>query len=127
MEVYPEKHEQLELTTNERSFLRTISRAFDEYETGYYVLHINPRRIDMGGGKPELFNLLVFNKGLLLFRFIEVDNVSVAKLTIESLAQRIVFNRLDNDIYESLPEADIWCMQSRSLHLDIIFALSFRM
>ena len=53
MEVYPEKHEQLELTANERSFLRTISRAFDEYETGYYVLHINPRRIDMGGGKPE--------------------------------------------------------------------------
>ena len=52
MEVYPEKHEQLELTANERSFLRTISRAFDEYETGYYVLHINPRRIDMGGGKP---------------------------------------------------------------------------
>ena len=102
MEVYPEKHEQLELSANERSFLRTISRAFDEYETGYYVLHINPRRIDMGGGKPELFNLLVLNKGLLLFRFIEVDNVSVAKLTIESLAQRIVFNRLDNDIYEKL-------------------------
>ena len=102
MEVYPEKHEQLELTSNERSFLRTISRAFDEYETGYYVLHINPRRIDMGGGKPELFNLLVFNKGLILFRFIEIDNVSVAKLTIESLAQRIVFSRLDNDIYEKL-------------------------
>ena len=78
MEVYPEKHEQLELTANERSFLRTISRAFDEYETGYYVLHINPRRIDMGGGKPELFNLLVFNKGILLFRFIEVDNVDLA-------------------------------------------------
>ena len=102
MEIYPEKYEQLELSANERSFLRTISRAFDKYETGYCVLHINPRRIDMGGGKPELFNLLVFNKGLLLFRFIEVDNASVAKLTITSLAQGIVFNRLDNDIYEKL-------------------------
>jgi len=102
MEVYPEKHEQLELTSNERSFLRTISRAFDEYENSYYVLHINPRRIDLGGGKPELFNLLVFDKGLLLFRFIEIDDVSIAKLTIESMAQKIVFNKVDNDIYEKL-------------------------
>ena len=102
MEIYPEKHEQLELSSNERSFLRTISRAFDEYETGYYVLHINPRRIDLGGGKPELFNLLVFNKGVLLFRFIEVDNAAIAKLTIESMARRGVFDKVDNDIYEKL-------------------------
>lgn len=102
MEIYPEKHEQLELTSNERSFLRTISRAFDEYENSYYVLHINPRRIDLGGGKPELFNLLVFDMGLLLFRFIEVEDVSIAKLTIESMAQKIVFNKIDNDIYEKL-------------------------
>lgn len=102
MEIYPEKHEQLELTPNERSFLRTISRAFDEYEVGYYVLHINPRRKDLGGGKPELFNLLVFNKGVLLFRFIEVDDAAIAKRTIELLANRIVFSKLDNDIYEKL-------------------------
>ena len=98
MEIYPEKHEQLELTSNERSFLRTISRAFDEYENSYYVLHINPRRIDLGGGKPELFNLLVFDMGLLLFRFIEVEDVSIAKLTIESMAQKIVFNKIDKEI-----------------------------
>ena len=75
MEIYPEKYDQLELTSNERSFLRTVGRAFDEDELGYYVLHINPRKIGLEGGKPELFNLLICKEGLLLLRFFNIDNV----------------------------------------------------
>ena len=102
MEIYPEKYDQLELTSNERSFLRTVSRAFNEDELGYYVLHINPRKIGLEGGKPELFNLLICKEGLLLLRFFDVDNVNAVKMTIELNAQRGVFDKIENDIYEKL-------------------------
>ena len=62
MQVYPEKNEQLELSVHEKSFLRTLERAFSNEEMAYYVLHINPRKKDAGEGKPELFNLLLVNK-----------------------------------------------------------------
>lgn len=101
MEIYPEKYDQLELTSNERSFLRTVGRAFDD-ELGYYVLHINPRKIGLEGGKPELFNLLICKEGLLLLRFFDIDNVNVVKMTIELNAQRGVFDKIEDDIYEKL-------------------------
>ena len=102
MEIYPEKYDQLELTSNERSFLRTVGRAFDEDELGYYVLHINPRKIGIEGGKPELFNLLICKEGLLLLRFFNIDNVNVAKTTIELNVQRGVFDKIEDDICEKL-------------------------
>lgn len=102
MEIYPEKYDQLELTSNERSFLRTVSRAFNEDELGYYVLHINPRKFGLEGGKPELFNLLIFKEGLLLLRFFDVDNINAVKMTIELNAQRGIFDKIENDIYEKL-------------------------
>lgn len=105
MEIYPEKHDQLELSSNERSFLRTVSRAFDDEDIAYYVLKINPRKKDIGGGAPELFNLLLFDTGMLLLRFIETDNLEVAKLTIRSLSTTGAFEKLDNDIYEKLAES----------------------
>lgn len=46
MQVYPEKNEQLELSVDEKSFLRTLERAFSNEEMAYYVLQINPRRKD---------------------------------------------------------------------------------
>lgn len=102
MEIYPEKYDQLELTSNERSFLRTVGRAFDEDELGYYVLHINPRKIGIEGGKPELFNLLICKEGLLLLRFFDIDNINAVKMTLELNAQRGVFDKIEDDIYEKL-------------------------
>ena len=102
MEIYPEKYDQLELSSNEKSFLRTVGRAFDDSGLGYYVLKINPRKKELSAGQAELFNLLVCQDGLLLFRFIEIDNAAVAKLTIEANAQRGVFEGIENDIYEKL-------------------------
>jgi hypothetical protein len=104
MQVYPEKSEQLELSVDEKSFLRTIERAFSMEEMAYYVLHINPRRKDIGGGKPELFNLLLFNKGILLFRFIDAPD-SVAVETIKALGNPLVYETLRNDIKNRLEES----------------------
>ncbi len=90
LQVYPEKNEQLELSVDEKSFLRTVERAFSNEEMAYYVLHINPRRKEAGEGKPELFNLLLINKGILLFRFIEVPDL-VAQMTIKTLGNPVVY------------------------------------
>ena len=46
LQVYPERYDQLELSIGEKSFLRTVERAFSDEEMAYYVLHINPRRKD---------------------------------------------------------------------------------
>lgn len=104
MQVYPEKYEQLELSVDEKSFLRTIERAFSEEEMAYYVLHINPRKKDVGEGNPELFNLLLINKGILLFRFIEVIDLA-AQMTIKVLCNPIVYEVLRSDIVKRLEES----------------------
>jgi len=101
MQVYPEKYEQLELSVDEKSFLRTVERAFSDEEMAYYVLHINPRKKDTGEGKPELFNLLIVNKGILLFRFIEVPDLA-AQMTIKALSNPTVYETLRNDIAKRL-------------------------
>lgn len=102
MQIYPEKYDKLDLTTQERSFVRTIDRAFSEYDMGYYVLHINPRKKDVGQGKPELFNLLVIPEGMMLLRFFECNNPMVATMTIQAMGNPMVFNVLTNDIIEKL-------------------------
>ncbi len=102
MEIYPEKYEQLELTSSEKSFMRTLSRALEGVAPCYYVLHINPRKKDAGGGNPELFNLLVSDTGILLFQFKETDNVNEVKLNIAMMSGLHVFDLLDNDIHDKL-------------------------
>ena len=104
MQVYPEKNEQLELSAYEKSFLRTFERAFSDEEMAYYVLHINPRKKDLGEGKPELFNLLLVNKGILLFRFIEVEDLA-AQMTIKALGNLTVYEMLRSDIVKRLEES----------------------
>lgn len=106
MQVYPEKYDKLELSVSERSFLRTMERAFDDDELAYYVLHINPRRKDIGEGKPELFNMLVIDKGILLFRFLDVVDEKIAISTITTLSMDIVFNTLMRDITDRLEESN---------------------
>ena len=104
MQVYPEKYDQLDLSIDEKSFLRTVERAFTAEEMAYYVLQINPRKKSAGGGKPELFNLLLVNKGILLFRFIDVPD-SVAPATIKALGNPIVYEILRSDIAKRLEES----------------------
>lgn len=104
MQVYPEKNEQLDLSVDEKSFLRTVERAFSDEEMAYYVLHINPRKKDAGEGKPELFNLLLINKGMLLFRFVEVPDLAT-QMTIKILGNPTVYEILRNDIAKRLEES----------------------
>lgn len=102
MEIYPEKYEQLELTSSEKSFMRTLSRALEGVAPCYYVIHINPRKKDAGGGNPELFNLLVNDTGILLFQFKETDNANEVKRNIAMMSSLHVFDLLDNDIHDKL-------------------------
>lgn len=104
IQVYPEKYEQLELSVDEKSFFRTIERAFSDEDMAYYVLHINPRKKDAGEGKPELFNLLLVKKGILLFRFIEAPDFAVQN-TIKVLGNPTVYEILRSDIAKRLEES----------------------
>lgn len=106
MQIYPEKYDQLELSVDEKSFLRTIERAFSDEEMAYFVLHINPRRKDAGDGKqPELFNLLLVKEGILLFRFIETPNDMIAQITLKALGNPAVYEILKSDIVKRLEES----------------------
>lgn len=105
MQVYPQKYDQLEMSVDEKSFLRTVERAFSKEEMSYYVLHINPRKKDVGNGKPELFNLLIVDKGILLFRFLDAPNETVAQATIKTLGDSAVYNILVSDIVKRLEES----------------------
>jgi len=106
LQLYPEKYDQLELSVDEKSFLRTVERAFSNEEMAYFVLHINPRRKDMGDGKqPELFNLLLVKGGILLFRFIDTPNEMVAQMTLKALGNPAVYEMLRRDIVKRLEES----------------------
>lgn len=126
MQVYPEKYDQLELSVDEKSFLRTVERAFSGEEMAYFVLHINPRRKDTGDGKqPELFNLLLVDKGILLFRFLDAPNEVVAQITIKALGNPIVYNLLVSDIFKRLEESRYLTNESGKLRfaLNVCFVL----
>ena len=102
MEIYPNKYEQLELSSNERSFLRTINRAFENEQFAYFVLQINPRKISIGNGAAELFNLLIYREGLCLFRFFEIKDIKTAALTLSLNARNDIYGRLYDEIYSKL-------------------------
>ena len=102
MEIYPNKYDQLELSSNERSFLRTINRAFENEKFAYFVLQINPRKISIGNGAAELFNLLIYREGLCLFRFFEIKDIKAATLTLSLISRNDVYGRVYDDIYSKL-------------------------
>lgn len=102
MQIYPEKYDKLELTTSERSFIRTMDRTFHGDQLAYFVLQINPRKRDAGQGKAELFNMLVIPEGILLFRFFDVDIPLVVSATIKAIGNPIVYSLMENDIRSKL-------------------------
>jgi len=103
LQIYPKKYEPLDLSADEKSFLRTIERAMIEEELAYFVLHINPRKKE-NQGKAELFILLLLNKGILLFRFLEIPN-EAALYTIRAFSNGNVYETLKNDIVKRLEES----------------------
>ena len=106
MQLYPEKYDKLELDSSERSFVRTIERAFSERDFGYFVLHINPRRRITDSGSAELFDLLICDEGILLFRFININNTLAAISTLNAMSNLTVFDMLLGDIRNKLKESN---------------------
>ena len=84
MQVYPEKYDKLDLSTSERSFIRTMDRTFHGDQLAYFVLQINPRKKDVGQGKAELFNMLLIPEGIFLFRFFDSDVPMTVSMTIKA-------------------------------------------
>ncbi len=105
MQVYPEKYDKLELTASERSFLRTVERAFAGGGLAYYVLRINPRKREVGQGTAELFNMLIIPEGIILLRFFDTDSLLVASTTIKAMGNPMVYSVLENDIKSKLEES----------------------
>ena len=123
MQIYPEKYDKLELSTSERSFLRTMERSFPGDQLAYYVLQINPRKRDAGKGQAELFNMLVVPEGILLLRFFDSDNPLVTATTIKAMGNPMVFKVLENDIRTKLEESKYLVRESGNLRfaLNICF------
>ena len=124
LQVYPEKNDQLELSVDEKSFLRTLERAFSDEEMAYYVLHINPRKKDAGEGKPELFNLLLVNKGILLFYFLEISDLA-AQMTIKQLGEPATYRMIISDITKRLEESRYLTDTSGKLRFALNICLVF--
>lgn len=125
MQVYPEKSDKLELISAERSFIRTIERAYSDSDMGYFVLHINPRKKDVGKGTPELFDMLLCSDGILLFRFFDTQNEMVANATIKAMSNPLVFGTLMKDIREKLEESRYLLDGRGKLKYDINIVLVF--
>lgn len=123
MQIYPEKYDKLELSTSERSFLRTMERSFPGDQLAYYVLQINPRKRDVGKGQAELFSMLVVPEGILLLRFFGADNPLIVTTTIKAMSNPMVFNVLENDIKTKLEESKYLVRESGNLRfaLNITF------
>ncbi len=123
MQIYPEKYDKLELSTSERSFLRTMERSFPGDQLAYYVLQINPRKRDAGKGQAELFNMLVVPEGILLLRFFDSDVPLVTTTTIKAMGNPMVFKVLENDIRSKLEESKYLVRESGNLRfaLNICF------
>lgn len=105
LQIYPEKYDQLDLSLDEKSFLRTIERAFSNEKMAYFVLHINPRKKDIGMGKPELFNLLLIKEGILLFRFLDYEDIASVTLDIQVISDQKVYDLIETDIVKRLEES----------------------
>ncbi len=125
MQIYPEKYDKLELSTSERSFLRTMERAFPGDQLSYFVLQINPRKRDAGNGQAELFNMLVVPRGIILLRFFETDIPLVATTTIKAMANPMVFSVLENDIKSKLEESKYLVRESGNLRFALNISFVF--
>lgn len=115
MQIYPEKYDKLELTSSERSFLRTMERIFSDGRLAYYVLQINPRKMDVGQGKAELFNMLVVPEGIMLLRFFDLEVPMIASTTIKAMSNPIVYSFLEKDIRAKLEESKYLVYESGNL------------
>lgn len=102
MQIFPEKYDQLMLSVDERSFLRTIEHAFSEDDNVYFVLHVNPRKRVSSAGKAELFNLLVLHEGIILFYFLGNVDSSSAIAILNGMMQAQVIRRMEDDIKNCL-------------------------
>lgn len=125
MQIYPEKYDKLELTTSERSFIRTMDRTFHRDQLAYFVLQINPRKRDAGQGKAELFNMLVIPEGILLFRFFDVDIPLVVSATIKTIGNPIVYSLMENDIRSKLEESKYLVRESGNLKFALNISFVF--
>lgn len=125
MQIYPQKYDKLELTTSERSFLRTIERSFFEDELAYYVLQINPRKRDAGQGKAELFNMLIIPEGIFLFRFFDADTPLIVSTTIKAMGNPIVYSVLVNDIKAKLEESKYLVRENGKLRFSLNISFVF--
>ena len=125
MQIYPEKYDKLELSTSERSFLRTMERSFPGDQLAYYVLQINPRKRDAGKGQAELFSMLVVPEGILLLRFFDTDILLVATATINAMGNPMVFRVLENDIKTKLEESKYLVRESGNLRFALNISFVF--
>ncbi len=125
MQIYPEKYDKLELSTSERSFLRTMERSFPGDQLAYYVLQINPRKRDAGKGQAELFSMLVVPEGILLLRFFDTDIPLVTTTTIKALGSPVVFRVLENDIKTKLEESKYLVSESGNLRFALNISFVF--
>lgn len=125
MQLYPEKYDKLDLSTSERSFLRTMERSFFKEQLAYYILQINPRKRDEGKGQAELFNMLIVSEGILLLRFFDTDIPLVSTATIKAIGNPTVFRVLENDIKAKLEESKYLVRESGSLRYALNISLVF--
>ena len=125
MQIYPEKYDKLDLSTSERSFLRTAERAFSGDELAYYVLQINPRKRDVGQGKAELFNLLIVQEGIMLLRFFDADIPLIVSTTIKAMGNPIVYSVLENDIRSKLEGSNYLVRENGSLRFALNISFAF--
>lgn len=125
MQIYPEKYDKLDLSTDEKSFLRTIDRAFSGDELAYYVLHINPRKKDAGQGQPELFNLVIIPDGIILLRFFDICDPMVATMTIRAISNPIVYHVLFADIKAKLQGSNYLVNKDGKLRFELNIGFVF--
>ena len=125
MQIYPEKYDKLDLSTSERSFLRTMERSFPGDQLAYYVLQINPRKRDAGNGQAELFSMLVVPEGILLLRFFDSDIPLVVTMTIKAIGSPMVFRVLENDIIAKLEESNYLVRDSGNLRFSLNISFVF--
>ena len=105
MQVYPEKSDQLELSVHEKTLLRSVERAFSKEEGAYYVLQINPRKKDLGKGRPELFHLLLFERGIFLFQILTLPGTAPEKVLGMLCDHAEVYGTIRADIAKKLEES----------------------
>lgn len=105
MQLYPEKYDRLEIRSPERSFIRTLERSYSDSDFGYCVLHINPRKKSVEQSNPELFNMLVSNSGIILFRHFDIGTGFKAALMLNAVVKSNALHLLSDDIRNQLAES----------------------